>query len=220
MDEQFPAARAIRRLRDIELSLHQIREVLATADLELLKEHRARLEATIWRHQRAASKLKPLIEREDDLMAEPRTLDTDHRSLGVALYNDAWRLLEKERTSEEDEELLHQAHASAYHWLKASECEPKNRARSEWMCSRVYAVLGRAEPALHHAERCLAITEANAGNMEEFDLPFAYEALARANRVAGDAAEAKRYEEQAREAADCIADAEDKEIVLSDLATL
>ena len=220
MDEQFPAARAIRRLRDIELSLHQIREVLATADLELLKEHRARLEATIWRHQRAASKLKPLIEREDDLMAEPQALDTDHRSHGVSLYNDAWRLLEKERTSEEDEELLHQAHASAYHWLKAPECEPKNRARSEWMCSRVYAVLGRAEPALHHAERCLAITEANAGNMEEFDLPFAYEALARANRVAGDAAEAKRYEEQAREAADCIADAEDKEIVLSDLATL
>ena len=153
-------------------------------------------------------------------MAEPQTLDTDHRSLAVALYNDAWRLLEKERTPEEDEELLHQAHASAYHWLKAPECEPKNRARSEWMCSRVYAVLGRAEPAVYHAERCLAITEANAENVEQFDLPFAYEALARAKRAAGDTAEAKRYEEQAREAAEQIADAEDKEIVLTDLATL
>ena len=63
MDEQLPAARAIRRLRDVALLLHQIREVLATADLELVEKHRARLEATIWRHQRAAYKLKPLIER-------------------------------------------------------------------------------------------------------------------------------------------------------------
>jgi DNA-binding transcriptional MerR regulator len=219
--DQLPQARAIRRLRELELSLDQIREVLATGDLELLKEHRARLEAQIWRHQRAAYHLKRLIEGEDDLMAEPKTVDADHRSLGVALYNDTWRLLEKtDRTPEEDDELVHQAHASAYHWLKASECEPKNRARGEWMCSRVYSVLGRAEPALHHAERCLAITEASPENMEDFDLPFAYEALARAHGVAGNTDDAKRYRELARESADRIADAEDKEVVRGDLATL
>jgi hypothetical protein len=153
-------------------------------------------------------------------MAEPQTLDTDHRSLGVALFNDTWRLLEKERTQEEDEQMVHQAHASAYHWLQAAECEPKNRARGEWMCSRVYAVLGRAEPALHHAERCLAITVAHPDGMDDFDLPFAYEALARANGVAGNAEEAQRYERQAREVAERIADAEDRELVLGDLATL
>ncbi|HET6642460.1 MAG TPA: hypothetical protein VFG93_04230, partial [Gaiellaceae bacterium] len=112
-------------------------------------------------------------------------MELDHRQLGVDLYNDVWRLLEKERTPEEDDELLHQAHASTYHWLKAPECEPKNRARGEWICSRAYAVVGLREPALRHAEKCLAIVEANPDNMEEFDLPFAFEALARAHRVGG-----------------------------------
>ena len=147
-------------------------------------------------------------------------MELDHRALGVALYNDSWRLLEKERTPEEDEELLHQAHASAYHWLKAPECEPKNRARGEWMCSRVYAVLGRPEPALHHAERCLQIVEASRRDMDDFDLPFAYEALARANAAAGNSDDVLRYEQEAREAAEQITDAEDKELVLTDLATL
>lgn len=153
-------------------------------------------------------------------MAESQPLDADQRSLGVALYNDTWRLLEKKRTPEEDDELLHQAHASAFHWLKAPECEPKNRARGEWLCSRVYSVLGRPEPALHHAERCLAITEASPENMDEFDLPFAYEALARAHSVAGNREEAARFERLAREAAEPMTDAEDRELVLEDLATL
>jgi tetratricopeptide (TPR) repeat protein len=115
---------------------------------------------------------------------------------------------------------VHEAHASAYHWLMAPECEPKNRARSEWLCSRVYSVLGRSEAAVHHAERCLEIAEANLDKMDEFDLPFAYEALARANAVAGNSDEASRYEQQARETAEQIADPEDKELIVADLATL
>jgi tetratricopeptide (TPR) repeat protein len=144
-----------------------------------------------------------------------------HRSLGVELYNASWPLLEKpNRATEEDDELLHQAHASAYHWLKAPECEPKNRARSEWLCSRVYSVLGRAEPALHHARRCLELCEQHPDNVEDWDAAFAYEALARASRMAGDEDEAKRYEQRGRELADQIADPEDKDIVLRDYATL
>jgi tetratricopeptide (TPR) repeat protein len=146
---------------------------------------------------------------------------TDHRQLGVALYNGCWPLLEKaDRTTEEDDELLHQAHASAYHWLKAPECEPKNRVRAEWLCSRVYSSLGRAEPALHHAERALAIAQANAGAMDEFDLPFVYEALARANAVAGNPDEARTFEEASRRAVELMSDPEDKELVLRDLETI
>ena len=144
----------------------------------------------------------------------------NHRQLGVDLYNDTWRLLDKERTPDEDDQLVHQAHASGYHWSQAPEREPKNRVRAEWLCSRVYAVLGRAEPALHHAERSLAIAESNAENLEEWDLPFAYEALARAHGVAGNADEASRYEELAREATDAVTDDEDREILLKELAAL
>jgi hypothetical protein len=132
----------------------------------------------------------------------------NHRQLGVDLYNDAWRLLE---SHQDDDELLHQAHASAYHWLKAPECEPRNCARSEWLCSRVYSVLGRAEPALHHAHRCIDICEADPENMEDWDLPFAYEALARAHAIAGNAGEADRYEQKARELGASLADPEDRE---------
>ena len=120
-------------------------------------------------------------------MAEPQTLDTDHRALGVALFNDTWRLLEKERTPEEDDQLLHQAHASTFHWLKARECE---------------------------------IAEANPESMEDFDLPFAYEALARAQAVAGDRERSESYDREARAAAERIADPEDREVVLGDLATI
>jgi hypothetical protein len=141
----------------------------------------------------------------------------EQRRLGVELFNEVWRLME---SREDDERMLHAAHASAYHWSEAPECEPKNRARSEWQISRVYAVLGRAEPALHHAKRCLAICREHPANMEDWDLPFAYEALARAHRVAGMDEQARRCEQQAREHGQQIADPEDHEHLTEALATL
>ncbi len=145
----------------------------------------------------------------------------NHRQLGVDLYNSSWALMEKaERTPEEDDELVHHVHASLYHWLQAPECEPKHRARGEWLCSRAYSVLGRGEPALHHAQRCLAICEQHADNVEDWDLAFAYEALARAHRVAGHQDEARSHEKRGRRLAERIEDPEDKEIVLRDYATL
>jgi hypothetical protein len=92
----------------------------------------------------------------------------NQRQLGVDLFNEVWRLIE---TREDDERMLHAAHASAYHWSEAPECEPRNRARSEWQVSRVYAVLGRGEPALHHAHRCLEICREHPENMEEWICP-------------------------------------------------
>ena len=141
----------------------------------------------------------------------------DRRQLAVDLFNHVWTLLEKqERTPAEDDEMLHSAHASRYHWGEVG--RPVNLARGEWQCSRVYAVLGRAEPALHHARRCLELCEAT--EVEDWDVPFAYEALARAHLVAGDAAEAARCEQLAREAGERIADAEDRDHLLAELATL
>ena len=55
----------------------------------------------------------------------------------------------------------------------------------------LYTVLGRAEPALHHARRCLELCEANPEAIEDWDLPYAYEALARAHALAGEADEAR-----------------------------
>jgi hypothetical protein len=148
-------------------------------------------------------------------------MSSPERQLGVELYNSSWALMERsDRTPEADDELVHHVHASMFHWLQAPECEPKHRARGEWLCSRAYTVLGPAEPAMHHARRCLELCEQHADNVEDWDLAFAYEALARASRVTGNQDEARRYEERGRELADRIADPEDKEIVLKDYATL
>ena len=112
---------------------------------------------------------------------DPKT----ERQLAAGLYNEAWRLLDlPDRTAAQDDELIHCAHASRYHWGRVG--EPVNLARGEWLCSRVYAVLRRPEPALWHARRCLAILEGlpatGPGAAEPWDLPGAYEALARASR--------------------------------------
>ncbi|HLY95429.1 MAG TPA: hypothetical protein VKP14_11345, partial [Gaiellaceae bacterium] len=92
-----------------------------------------------------------------------------------------------------------------------------NRARSEWLCARVYSELGRAEPALHHARRCLELVAQNPDAMEDWDLPGAYEALARAHAVAGDGAEAERYRDLGLEAVSRVADAHDAEHIEKDL---
>jgi hypothetical protein len=148
-------------------------------------------------------------------------MTSPERQLGVELYNSSWALMERpDRTPEADDELVHHVHASMFHWLQAPECEPKHRARGEWLCSRAYTVLGRAEPAMHHARRCLELCEQHADNVEDWDLAFAYEALVRASRVTGNQDEARRYEERGRDLAHRIADPEDKEIVLKDYATL
>ena len=65
-----------------------------------------------------------------------------HKQFAVDLFNATWDLLEKPaRTKEEDDEMIHSAHASRYHWGKVG--EPVNLARGEWQVARVYTLLNR-----------------------------------------------------------------------------
>jgi hypothetical protein len=151
----------------------------------------------------------------------PSTIDaTTRRALAAALYNHAWDLMAIDhRTDEQIDELIHAAHASRHHWGELAADEPWRLARGEWLCSRVYAVLGRAEPSLWHARRCLGILEAT-GPGEDWDLPAAYEAMARAHVVAGDFDVAREWKTRGIAAAAAIADAEDRETIEADLATI
>jgi hypothetical protein len=139
---------------------------------------------------------------------------TEHRRLGVDLFNEVWRLME---SREDDDGMLYAAHASRFHWGEAEECKPENLARGEWQVSRVYVVLGRDEPAIWHARRCLEHCEAN--GIGDWDLAYAYEALARAHALAGDG-EAEAWKAKARAAGDAIADPEDREHFDEDFDTL
>jgi hypothetical protein len=140
-----------------------------------------------------------------------------HRRLGVELFNATWGLLDRsQRTPDEDDEMIHMAHASRWHWGKVG--APVNLARGEWQISRVYAVLGRAEPSLHHARRCLAICQAN--GIGDFDLAFAYEALARAYALAGQQADCRDALAQAHAAGEQIAEEDDRQLFFSNLASV
>jgi hypothetical protein len=82
----------------------------------------------------------------------------------------------------------------------------------------VNAVLGRGEAAVYHAERCLELCTEN--GIGDWDLAAAYEALARAHKVAGNDGEYLRNLELGREALAQIAGAEDREHIAEDLDDL
>jgi hypothetical protein len=146
-----------------------------------------------------------------------RVLDAvTERKLAAGLFNETWRLMELEsRTPEQTDALIHAAHASRYHWGRVG--TKVNAARGEWLCSRAYAVLGRPEPALWHAHRCLDLLK-EAEGAEDWDVAAAYEALARACTLSGAKAAAAEWLARAREAAASIADPEDRRHIEDDLA--
>jgi DNA-binding transcriptional MerR regulator len=219
---QLDDARLIARLRELDLALPEIRAVIGAdpdARRQILAAHRSRLTALLARTHRQIHWLNQAIDHEEPIMTAPTpSVDVgDRRQLAVDLFNHVWTLLERtDRSPLEDDEMLHAAHASRYHWGEVG--EPVNHARGEWQCSRVYSILGRAEPALWHANRCLALCEEH--GIADWDLAFAHEAIARALRVAGDHAGADAAVARAREAAGAIAEEEDRELLLSDLATV
>jgi DNA-binding transcriptional MerR regulator len=239
--DQVAEARLVRLLRSLDLPLDQVRVAVAAwkdgddaAVERLVGEHRRQLDVRVTR-------LRGALHRIDHLLAEglPAAMTetdpdqatattksapgtgsvTDSRLLAAQLFNETWRLLELEgRRREDDDRMIHTAHASRYHWGQVPGVAPAQLARGEWQVSRVYAVLGRPEPALHHARRVLDHCQEN--GIGDWDLAFAYEALARAHAVAGDADQARHYTDQALTVAKDITEDGEREIVLADLETI
>ncbi len=113
-----------------------------------------------------------------------------HEKFGKSLFNRTWELMDKkDRTPEEDMEMIHSTHASAYHWAQIG--EPINFQRGEWQISRVYSVLNHPLACLFHAQKCLEITKQN--DIKDFDLAFAYEAMARAHAISGNKKEKEKF---------------------------
>jgi hypothetical protein len=150
-----------------------------------------------------------------------RTVDPlrqgQHRKIASDLFNYTWSLLDRKgRSPAENDEMLHAAHASRYHWGHAG--TPLNLSIGEWQVSRVYAVLGRAEPALYHGRRALEIARRN--RLGRFHFAYAYEALARAAAVAGQRRARNRYLKEARRIGASVRDRDDRRMLLEDLATV
>lgn len=140
-----------------------------------------------------------------------------HRQMAIELFNLTWDLMEKtDRTPAETDRMINAAHASRYHWEIAGDAV--NIARGEWQISRVYSVIGRAEPCLYHAERCLHVTLEN--KLADFDLAFAYEAMARACHLSGDLMETAKFITLGQEAGEKINEEDDREYFFKELNTI
>jgi len=140
-----------------------------------------------------------------------------HKNLGIELFNKTWDLIDRENKNQQEiDRMIHAAHASRYHWEFAG--SPVNIARGEWQISHVYALLKRAEPCLYHAKRCLQVTLDN--NLKDFDLAFAYEAMARAFNLSDDKLAVAKYMSLARDAGTKIAKPDDRKYFFSELQTI
>jgi DNA-binding transcriptional MerR regulator len=229
--DQLDRARRIRRLRALDLPLTEVRAVLAAPDggRELLTAYRRDVEAQLARSQRILHGLVHLIEGDDmpDTAASATsspTLPETERQLAADLFNLVWTLLEQTgRTTEDDDRMIHAAHASRYHWGQVG--GPEQLAIGEWQCARVYSVLGRAEPALHHARRCLEIatagrTAGTANAVPDWLVASAHEGLARAYLVAGQRESALAARAEAGATLAKVEDPEDRQVVQDDLGSL
>jgi DNA-binding transcriptional MerR regulator len=229
--EQLEVARTIGRLRDLEVPIEQVRDVLGADDPGVQRrrigEHERRLQARVDRLVRLLHVTRQLSHGREPIVTTTagtalESLDeTTHRQLGKDLYNHTWSLIEAtDRSPEQDDEMLLATHAAAYHWSKGGGTLA-NAARGQWQIARVYSTLGRGEPAVWHAGRSLELAEAaaKAGVADDWDLAAALEGLARAQAVAGDRAAARVTRDRAREALAAVADPEDRQLIEQDLET-
>jgi hypothetical protein len=124
-----------------------------------------------------------------------------HRWFAIEFNNRGWELVElSSRTAEQAQEMIHAAHAAAIHWKAVG--TPLNEQRAETLLATAYLRLGKAEPALRHAQRGLRFSEQNAAQGEtEFDRATSLGAAAQAHALAGDADEGRRLNELALAAA-------------------
>jgi len=140
-----------------------------------------------------------------------------HKKLAIETFNKTWDLLDKTNRSEaENIEMIHTAHASRYHWGQVG--TPLEFQRGEWQIARVYASLGMGDAALFHAETALKTCQEK--GIGDFDLAFAYEAIARAYSILKNNAEKEKHLALAKEAGEKIDDGGNKEYFYSELDSI
>lgn len=132
------------------------------------------------------------------------------RWFAVELNNNTWDWLEAGDYSQPNaERMVYVAHASCHHWLQVG--EPANHARAECLVANAHAAVGEGDSALRHARRCLELTNDHRNALADFDVAFAYDALARAHAAAGDSEAGSAARSQAQEAVEKVADSGDQE---------
>jgi hypothetical protein len=131
-----------------------------------------------------------------------------HRRTAVGCFNKTWDFLDKkERTGQEDLQMLTEAHTSRYHWRRIGNA--RNFAIGDWQISRAYAAIKQPALALLFAKSSLDLCKNN--DLKDL-LPSAYEGMSRAYAMANDTGKARRYLEMARKELKHVKREEDRKI--------
>jgi hypothetical protein len=140
-----------------------------------------------------------------------------HRYFSADCFNKVWEFIDKtNRTPDEDEEMIRLTQASIWHWTQRDDCKSSNLSMGYWQASRVLSISGRGAEARYYAELCLQQSR----DATPFLLGYAYEALARAEKVAGNASLIAKYKAEAVRHAENVEDSDDRKLLADDLATL
>ncbi|MBM3152555.1 MAG: hypothetical protein FJZ96_10220 [Chloroflexi bacterium] len=146
-------------------------------------------------------------------------LQQAHEYFSKTCFNRAWDFLDMaSRTAEEDRQMLQLGLASLWHWSQRSDCTPTHTAIGAWQVSRIYAVLGKPDEARQYGESSLQASQSD--GVPPFYMGYAYEALARAEAVAGEQSKMMEYLSLARQASEKVADPQERKALLDDLATI
>ncbi len=151
----------------------------------------------------------------------PETLEFDidaaHKHFAAHCFNRVWDLIEKsERTAEEDQMMVQLTLASLFHWSQRPDNDDRRRSIGYWQASRVHAILGHTSEALRYAELCLVYSHA----LGAFYLGYAYEASARAAKLAGDTANFRKFLTAAEAQARSVSSKNDQTLLETDLKSL
>ena len=147
----------------------------------------------------------------------------EHRRIGVDLNNSTWTTLAAGglppgASADDYDRLLYGAYASLFHWMNVTEATVANRARGEHLVSRAATATGRFVAALDHGMRCLELCVENPDDVEDWDVAFAYEAIARALAGLGKLRDARRQHRVAADRGAAIVDEEDRKVFLEEFA--
>jgi hypothetical protein len=138
-----------------------------------------------------------------------------HRELAVATYGRSWTLLERERTEDDDLELLEVAFTSRHHWRCAG--GPQEWAISDWMVSRCFAELGDGPMSLRFATSAMSLEPDDAPAWLRASL---LEGLARAHAASGDATARGEAIERAGRELELETEPEDRALIEEQLASV
>lgn len=137
-----------------------------------------------------------------------------HKYFAVRCFNDAWDLIDKsDRTPEDNEQMIQLNQASLWHWKQRADCTNRNLSVGYWQASRIYALTGQPDVARKYGQLSLDLAK----DEPPFYRAYAYEALARAEMVAGNRDKMTQHLSEAQKITETVTDPQEKKFLLSDL---